>query len=74
VEKDSVFIWHNVLRGQKKDRDGKDNNSVSINDRFGIGVLPSKILIGKDGVIIGRYEGEEEEVVLDRKLAGIFGK
>jgi thiol-disulfide isomerase/thioredoxin len=74
VQKDSVYIWHNILRGQQQTPPGNSNGLVSINDKYGIKVLPSKILIDKNGVIIGRYEGSDAEPALDKKLKELFGQ
>ncbi|HEV2482406.1 MAG TPA: redoxin domain-containing protein [Puia sp.] len=74
VEKDGVGIWHNVLRGLDwaKLRSGEPNEN-DISEKFGIHSLPTKILIDKKGVIIGRYgEGRDDEAALDNKLSEIF--
>jgi thiol-disulfide isomerase/thioredoxin len=74
VAKDGVGIWHNVLRGFDYDklRNGIPNEK-DISEKFGIHSLPTKILIDKNGIIIGRYgEGREDEASLDKKLQEIF--
>ena len=72
VEKDGVGIWHNVLRGLDWDKIKKGlPNPNDISEKFGIHSLPTKILIGKDGIIIGRY-GEADEAALDSKLASLL--
>jgi len=72
VAKDEL-PWKHVLRGldMQKIRKGEEN-PADINDKFGIQVLPTKILIDKEGKIIGRFN--EEEVPLDKLLHEIFGK
>jgi thiol-disulfide isomerase/thioredoxin len=73
VEKDSVGIWHHVLRGLDWDKlrnGGESPNDIST--KFGIHELPTKILIDKDGKIIGRYDDKPDP--LDARLAEVFGK
>jgi hypothetical protein len=40
--------------------------------KFGVHVFPTKILIDRTGIIIGRYEGTDNEAALDKKLSEIF--
>jgi thiol-disulfide isomerase/thioredoxin len=72
VAKDNVGVWHHVLRGLdwKKFENGEDN-PADISNKFGVHSLPTKILIDKNGVIIGRYDkGTDEEVAaMDKKIA-----
>ena len=72
IEKDGIGAFRHVLRGLKW-KDGKSDKSADISEHYGIHFLPTKILVGKDGMIVGRYGGGEEEQ-LDAKLAEIFGK
>lgn len=73
VKKDKVGIWYNILSELKMNiNTGKIGVSQSISKEFGIHVLPTKILIDKNGVIIGRYKGTEDEPGLDKKLSEIF--
>jgi thiol-disulfide isomerase/thioredoxin len=58
VEKDKIGIWHHVLKG-------------NLNHQFAIYSLPVKILIDKNGVIIGRYSSIDE-AALEKKLAEIL--
>ena len=69
IQKDGTALWHNVLSGRK----GNKSSPNSITYKFSIGALPTKILIDKNGTIIGRYM-EADEKAMDEKLAAIFGK
>jgi thiol-disulfide isomerase/thioredoxin len=70
VEKDGL-PWMHLLRGLKRTGDGYDRSN-DISELYGIHTLPTKILINPQGIIIGRYSEEEEE--LDKKLKEIFGE
>jgi thiol-disulfide isomerase/thioredoxin len=70
--KDDSLPWLQVLRGLdwEKIRKGiKNENDIS--EKFGIHTLPTKILIDKNGIIIGRYN-EDEDDKLDDKLKELF--
>jgi len=75
MAKDGTGIWHNVLRGLdwEKIRKG-EKNEKDISEKFGIHSLPTKILIDRDGKIIGRYDKgtDEEAAEMDKKLAVMF--
>ncbi|MDH7461035.1 TlpA disulfide reductase family protein [Chitinophagaceae bacterium 26-R-25] len=75
IAKDGTDMWNNVLRGMdwEKIRKGESNDK-DISEKFGIHSLPTKILIDKNGVIIGRYDKgtEEEALALDKKLAEVM--
>lgn len=58
VEKDKIGVWHHVLKGK-------------LNHQFAIYSLPVKILIDRNGVIIGRY-GSADEAAFERKLEEIL--
>lgn len=74
VKQDEIGIWKHVLRGLKQTKDGFDR-SKDISDNYGIHTLPTKILIDKEGKIIGRYGGGgEDDEAMDKKLAQVFGK
>ncbi len=64
IEKDKIGIWHNVLSNME--------NNILIHELYGIGYYPTKILVGKDGMIIGRFSGTDDEILLDKKLAELF--
>ena len=77
LTKDGTGIWHNVLRGldMEKIQNG-EKNEKDISEKFGIHSLPTKILIDREGRIIGRYDKgtDEEAAELDRKLAEVLTK
>jgi thioredoxin-related protein len=58
----------------EKDQNGKIDESKMIGKKFGVISLPTKILIDKNGMIIGRYGGTggENDIALDNKLKEIF--
>lgn len=69
VKKDGTNIWYNVLSAAQTDTEQKIKDSSSIVKKFGVQVFPTKILIDKTGVIIGRFTGTEDETALDKKLS-----
>lgn len=72
VEKDNIGVWRHVLRGLKQTPTGFDK-SADITESYAIHSLPTKILIDKNGMIIGRYGGGgENDEAMDKKLAEIF--
>lgn len=74
VAQDQIGVWKHVLRGLKRSPDGFDR-SGDISEPYGIHSLPTKILIDKNGMIIGRYGGGgENDEALDLKLEQLFGK
>lgn len=74
VEKDEIGIWKHVLRGMKKTASGFDRSDDKL-DAYNVHSLPTKILIGPDGKIIGRYNGENaDNKDMDEKLVQIFGE
>lgn len=66
IKKDGTDIWYNILSWLNIDK------PQSLVKEFGVNVFPTKILIDKTGIIIGRYEGTEGEEALDKKLDQIF--
>lgn len=73
VAKDSIGVWHHVLRGLDWSKIGQNiDNPYDISEQFGIHELPTKILIDPQGRIVGRYD--ETPGPLDAKLAEIFKK
>ncbi|QJB40031.1 AhpC/TSA family protein [Chitinophaga oryzae] len=69
VAKDDL-PWKHVRRGLDMSR--LKNNPKDISLKYGIHSLPTKILINPEGVIIGRYGSEGDE--LDKKLKEIYGE
>ncbi len=72
IKKDGSDIWYNILDGKIKDKNGQVNASASITSKFGVNMFPTKILIDKEGMVIGRYTGAEAEGKLDEKLLELF--
>lgn len=73
VEKDQIGEFKHVLRGLKWTGNRPDR-SEDISEGYGIHTLPTKILVDKEGMIIGRYGGgggTQED--MDQKLKEIFG-
>lgn len=74
VDQDNIAIWHHILQGFdfEKLKKGEPNEN-DIGEKFGINSLPTKILIDKKGVIIGRYEADaKDQSALEKKLRVIF--
>lgn len=71
VEEDQIGVWKHVLHGLKWLPGGGVNfdSTNSILDKYNVGVLPTKILIDPNGIIVGRYGSDE---ALDKKLAEVF--
>jgi len=77
VAEDNVGIWHNVLDGFDREKAIKrEKNDKEIGNKFGIHSLPTKIVIDRNGKILGRYDdnpgGKEED--MDKLLASVFNK
>lgn len=74
VEKDGIQEFHHVLRGLKW-KGGRPDRSDDISELYGIHSLPTKILIDKEGMIIGRFGGGgATEAEMDQQLKQIFGE
>ena len=72
VAKDQIGVWKHVLRGLKRVGSTYDKSN-DISEPYAIHTLPTKILIDKNGMIIGRYGGGgENDEAMDKKLAEIF--
>jgi thiol-disulfide isomerase/thioredoxin len=76
VEKDQIGMWHHVLRGFKMNREtGEMNGENDISEGYNISSLPTKILVGPDGTVVGRFgSGGEKDEDLDKMLAEVFKK
>jgi len=70
IKKDGTGIWHNIMI--EKGRYKAANDPTRIDETYNIHVYPTKILVGKDGIIVGRYDGTESTAALDKKLADLF--
>jgi thiol-disulfide isomerase/thioredoxin len=71
IKTDKTDIWHNVLTKRKPSKNGV-KGFYPIVDDYAIGGFPTKILIDKNGTIIGRYIGTQDADLLDKKLAEVF--
>jgi glutathione peroxidase-family protein len=58
IKKDKIGIWHHTLNGD-------------LMHQFAVYSLPVKILIDRNGIIIGRY-GSVDGAALDKKLEEIL--
>lgn len=71
IQKDNIEIWNHILRGLNKEAKLEGlTNSMDVAEKFGVGVLPTMILINPEGIIVGRYEDKLDE--LDKMLASVF--
>ncbi len=70
VRKDNIGIWYNIL--SSADTSEEVGQSSSISKKYGVHVLPTKFLVDRHGIIIGRYTGTEEDPTLDQKLSEVF--
>ena len=73
IEKDGVSIWHNIL-DFNKEKEGRIDGSQTIRNKYGVISLPTKILIDRNGMIVGRYGGTggESDTRLDEKLGELL--
>ncbi|EDM34736.1 hypothetical protein PBAL39_14304 [Pedobacter sp. BAL39] len=69
IAKDGIGIWHHLLEREKTSGDAAEQQSIT--DSYGVGALPTKILIDPDGKIIGRFTGDGGSE-LDAQLLKIF--
>jgi len=70
VEHDSTGIWHQVLGNYKNSTKAANMLPAYIKDMYAIYNIPVIVLIDKDGMIVGRYTGDDEATnkALDEKL------
>lgn len=77
VANDGIDIWRHVLRGRNINNiNGSEDDENDISDKYGIHSLPTKILVDKNGVIVGRYEQgtPEEQAAMDKKIEELVGE
>ncbi|WP_163410258.1 AhpC/TSA family protein [Flavobacterium ajazii] len=75
VEKDGIGVWRHVLRGlqYKEGTYERINIDKDISEGYNIHVLPTKILVDPNGIVVARYDGgEEDDKKMDADLAAIF--
>jgi thiol-disulfide isomerase/thioredoxin len=67
VEKEKIEIWKQISAKENKN---------TIEDTYVVTSIPLKILIDKEGIIIGRWigSGEENKVAIEKVIAEIFDK
>ena len=67
IRKDEIGIWNHILRTvNNKDAKGK---AMDLSKAYNVPSYPTKILIDKKGIIIGRYQNDDE---LKSKLAQLM--
>jgi len=72
VDQDGINAWKHVLRGLRFEN-GQYYKDKDISELFGVHTLPTTILVGPDGRIVGRYgESSADHAVLDKKLETVF--
>jgi len=74
IKKDKTKKWNHVLNGIIKKPDGSVITTKSINHKYGVEVLPTKILINRDNTIIGIFRGSDEEKKMYKVLKELFEK
>ncbi|WP_346319343.1 TlpA disulfide reductase family protein [Chitinophaga sp. YIM B06452] len=74
VADDGIGMWKHVLRGlDMEKRMRNEANPDDLSEAYGIRTLPTKILVDRNGVIVGRYSGgSEDDAALDAKLAEVM--
>ncbi len=79
VDKDST-AWRNAVRVDHTEiwyhirSDGGTKDTVNIANKYGVRFYPTKMLINREGTIIGRYSGTEEDHLLNSKLSELMGE
>jgi peroxiredoxin len=69
VAKDSIHMFHHVLRGLKVSKNTEFDKSNDLDEKFAVHYLPTKYLIDREGKIVGKFDTEQ----LTDKLKEIFG-
>ena len=64
IQKDSISMWHNV---RISNSDSIKNTVSDIKDKYYVRSIPRKILIDKNGIIVGNWIGTSEEI--EREVA-----
>ncbi|WP_199120294.1 TlpA disulfide reductase family protein [Pedobacter sp. ASV28] len=75
--KEDKLPWINILRGQDKEKASRSiPNKNDLSELFGVHVLPTLILLDKDGKIIDRFIGNDkiENERMDRKISSLLDK
>jgi thiol-disulfide isomerase/thioredoxin len=63
IEKDKTNIWTHVRREANRDLKTKGLSDINdVNEKFNISALPTYILIDKQGVIIGRFQDNLDDL------------
>ncbi len=71
IKANGTHLWHHVLNSTTYNIN-KTNANSPISSLYDVSVLPTRILIGRDGTIIGRYVGTDGDAELNKKLASLF--
>ncbi|MEJ5995150.1 TlpA disulfide reductase family protein [Pedobacter sp. Du54] len=71
IQKDRIATWHNILDSPSV-KNGEVNNDA-IHNQYNVHLLPTKLLIDPNGIIIARYNGADRTNDLDHKLIELFG-
>ncbi|QKJ29433.1 AhpC/TSA family protein [Mucilaginibacter mali] len=69
IKVDGTALWHNVMDIPRDDTATPKEKHIS--GQYNVHVFPTKILIDKNGIIIGRYDSDNA-TALDKKLAEVF--
>lgn len=69
IEKDGIGRWKHVLDTERGDN--KTANETSIQKRYAVDSFPTKIIIDPNGVVIGRYKGDED-AAMNKQIEALF--
>jgi len=69
IKQDGIGMWNHILRGM--DRNNR-NSLQDLDNVYAVHEIPTKLLIDKNGVIIGRYLDVTEDALLEKKLDEVF--
>lgn len=73
VAKDGIGIWRHVLSGfDQKKAMNNEPNPADIMAKYGVGALPTKLIVDPSGKIVARDVGDGSEI--GEKLDAIFSK